>query len=136
MWFDDEEDEIYRLIGEIAGYYQKEDSGGIRTILDRLLDMSRRFDSFRLTENVIRAMSTVRNGIICDVDFSDTSLPFEIPADTKFVDCDFSRCKVFLLEACEKYTEYSGCFKECDFRNAMFLIEEYRELLPDMGTIL
>lgn len=101
MWFDDEEDEIYRLIGEIAGYYQKEDSGGIRTILDRLLDMSRRFDSFRLTENVIRAM-----------------------------------CKVFLLETCEKYTEYSGCFKECDFRNAMFLIEEYRELLPDMGTIL
>lgn len=136
VWFDDEEDEIYQLIGEIAGDYQNEDSGGITTVLDRLLDMSRRFDTFRLTENVIRSMNAVRNGVICDVDFSGTSLPFEIPADIKFVDCDFSGCKVFLLEACEKYPEYTDCFKECDFRNATFLIEEYREILRDMGAII
>ncbi len=136
VWFDDEEDEIYQLIGEIAGDYQNEDYGGITTVLDRLLDMSRRFDTFRLTENVIRAMSVVRNGVICNVDFSGTSLPFEIPADIKFVDCDFSGCKVFLLEACEKYPEYTDCFKECDFRNAVFLIEEYREILRDMGAII
>ncbi len=136
VWFDNEEDEIYRLIGEIAGDYQNENYGGITTVLDRLLDMSRKFDTFRLTENVIRAMSAVRNGVISDVDFSGTSLPFEIPADIKFVDCDFSGCKVFLLEACEKYPEYTGCFKDCDFSNATFLIEEYREILRDMGAII
>lgn len=136
VWFDDEEDEIYRLIGEIAGDYQNDDSSGLTTVLDRLLDMSRRFDTFRLTENVIRAMSAVRNGVISDVDFSGTSLPFEIPASIKFVDCDFSNCKVFLLEACEKYPEYTGCFKDCDFSNAVFLIEEYREILRDMGAII
>lgn len=136
VWFDDEEDEIYRIIGEIAGDYQNKDSGGLTTVLDRLLDMSRRFDTFRLTENIIRAMSAVRNGVICDVDFSGTSLPFDIPADIKFVDCDFSGCKVFMLEACETYPEYTGCFKDCDFSNAVFLIEEYREILRDMGAII
>lgn len=136
VWFDDEEDEIYRLIGEIAGDYQNEDFGGITTVLDRLLDLSRRFDTFRLTENVIRAMNAVRNGVISDVDFSDTFLPFDIPASIEFVDCDFSGCKVFMLEACEKYPEYTECFKDCDFRNAVFLIEEYRKILRDMGAII
>lgn len=93
-WFNYDGIEIYRLLGEICGDYKNIPDGNDsifwyeRTILDRLLDMYRKFnakeDSFHITENVINVMSVSRNGMICNVDFSRIPLPFNIPCNIKF----------------------------------------------------
>lgn len=139
VWFIDDDEDIYRLIGEICGDYKNadaEENGTDRTILDDLLDMCREFDAFRATENVIRTVALARDNLICDVDFSNTSLPLEIPADIKFYECDFSECTVMLIEACVKYNEMSehDHFKDCDFTNARFLDPDYKEILKKLGA--
>lgn len=93
-WFNYDEIEIYRLLGEICGDYKNIPDGNDSilwyewTILDRLLNMYREFgskeDSFHITENVINVMSASRNGVICNVDFSRIPLPFNIPCNIKF----------------------------------------------------
>lgn len=103
IWFPDRETEIYRMIGEILGddlnrYH--EDFWYEETPLDGLLDRARRYDTFRVTENVIRTMVATRDNLICGVDFSGTSLPLHLPCGVKFSKngeepCDFSGCRVY-----------------------------------------
>lgn len=110
-WFVDYE--IYRLIGEISGDYRNipasdENFSYHRTTLDKLLDIVRKFTevnkniyqdiSWTVTGNIITSMGIVRNGVICGVDFSGTSLSIPLYPHFKFSlngthPCNFSRCK-------------------------------------------
>ena len=107
VWFENKS--IYRLVGEITGDYRNtpESAHYYKTQLDVLLEMCRKFDCFRATENIIYAMASVRANTICDVDFSNTSLPLTIPSYICFSDvsgelpCDFSKCHVFYLSLLE-----------------------------------
>ncbi|MCM1220268.1 MAG: hypothetical protein NC548_37855 [Lachnospiraceae bacterium] len=111
-WFNDDY-EIYKLMGEICGDYKnipdKNNDMWLynRTILDKLLDMYRRFnsrtDDMCIAENVLKTMSIARNGIICDVDFSRIAMPFNIPCNIKFslngeYPCRFRSCRINQLE--------------------------------------
>ena len=87
VWFHESEEEIYKLIGEISGDYRNypnEDFWYHETVLDSLLDMSRKFNTFRTTENIIRTMCAARGGVICGANFSGTNLPSWIPCHIKF----------------------------------------------------
>lgn len=103
IWFPDRETEIYRMIGEILGDDRNryhEDFWYEETPLDGLLDRARRYDAFRVTENVIRTMAAARDNLLCGVDFSGTSLPLHLPCGVKFSKngeeaCDFSGCRVY-----------------------------------------
>lgn len=107
VWFENKS--IYRLVGEITGDYKNtpESAHYYKTQLDALLEMCREFDCFRATENVIYAMASPRENTICDVDFSNTSLPLTIPSYISFSDvsgelpCDFSKCHVFYISLLE-----------------------------------
>lgn len=123
--------------------------------------MSRQFNTFRTTENVINTMSAVRGNVICGVNFSDTSLPLSIPRNLKFSmngdePCRFNGCLVMLLEI---LCDYDGNreenwyddliderltpeildeldnFRNCDFTDAKFINEDYVNLLKDMGAV-
>lgn len=86
MWFRDEDD-IYRLIGEISGDYKNapcEDFFYQRTILDSILDMARDISTLHTAECVMKSMSLVRGGVLCEVDFSRTNLPMYFPSNIKF----------------------------------------------------
>jgi len=142
LWFRDSDEDIYRLVGELAGDYDDEDSYR-SALLESVLDMSRKFGTFRATENVIRSMSLAGDGIITGVDFSIVSIPPEIPANVKFRDCDFSKSRVYLLEVCENFEELKKAlppeeldhFKDCDFTGADFFVSEnYREILIELGA--
>lgn len=103
VWFVD--DSIYRLIGEIAGDYKNTPDSAhyYKTPLDILLEMCREFDCFRTTENIIMTMASVRGNEICDVDFSDTTMPVSIPSYIKFSDkdgelpCSFCNCQIMYI---------------------------------------
>jgi len=103
LWFPERETEIYRMIGEILGDDRNryhEDFWYEETPLDRLLDRARRYDTFRVTENVIRTMAAARDNLLCGADFSGTSLPLHLPCGVKFSKngeeaCDFSGCRVY-----------------------------------------
>ncbi len=103
IWFPDRETEIYRMIGEILGDDRNryhEDFWYEETPLDGLLDRARRYDTFRVTENVIRTMAAARDNLLCGADFSSTSLPLHLPCGVKFSQngeepCDFSECRVY-----------------------------------------
>lgn len=103
IWFSDEEN--YKLIGEIAGDHKNTQYATVycKTQLDALLKMCREFECFRATENIITAMAAVRNYEVCDVYFSETSLPLIVPSYIRFSDksgelpCDFNGCKVMYL---------------------------------------
>lgn len=114
-WFTYDEFEIYRLIGEICGDYKNipDESDDMfwysTTIMDRLLDMYRKFgekeDGFHITENVINVMSASRNGVICDVDFNRVPLPFNIPCNIKFSQngaypCSFRNSIIDCIDIC------------------------------------
>ncbi len=142
LWFRDSDEDIYRLVGELAGDYDDEDSYR-SALLESVLDMSRKFSTFRATENVIRSMSLVGDGIITGVDLSKISLPPEIPANVKFRDCDFCKSRVYLLEVCENFEELKKTippdeldhFKDCDFTGADFFVSEnYRDILIELGA--
>lgn len=104
MWFRDEDD-IYRLIGEISGDYKNapcEDFFYQRTILDSILDMSRDVSMLHTAECVMKSMSLVRGGVLCEVDFSRTNLPMYFPNNIKFsldgkYPCLFKECWIFFL---------------------------------------
>lgn len=104
MWFHNEDD-IYRLIGEIAGDYKNspcEDFRCHRTVLDKILDLSRNTMALHTAECVIKAMSIVRGGVLCGVDFSFQHLPIHIPCNVKFslngrYSCDFRYSWMFFL---------------------------------------
>lgn len=142
LWFRDSGEDIYRLVGELAGDYDDDDFYR-STLLESVLDMSRKFNTFRATENVIRSMSLAGDGVITGVDFSRVSLPPEIPANVKFRDCDFSKSRVYLLEVCENFdelkktlpTEELDHFENCDFTGADFFFpENYRDILIELGA--
>lgn len=105
LWYPEELIDIYRLIGELAGddvNQAEEDFIYQETILDTVLDWSRQFDTFRVTENIIRTMAAVRNNVICGVNFSGTALPLYLLCNLKFSRngedaCDFMRCQVNLI---------------------------------------
>lgn len=117
MWFRDEDD-IYRLIGEISGDYKNtpcEDFFYQRTILDSILDMSRDISTLHTSECIMKSMSLVRGGVLCEVDFSRTGLPIYFPCNIKFslngeYPCLFRDCWVFFLSisdspACAVYSD-------------------------------
>lgn len=142
LWFRDSDEDIYRLVGELAGDYDDDDSYR-SALLESVLDMSRKFSTFRATENVICSMSLACDGIINGVDFSRVSLHPEIPANVKFRDCDFSKSRVYLLKVCENFEELKKTippeeldhFKDCDFTGADFFVSEnYREILIELGA--
>ncbi len=142
LWFRDSDEDIYRLVGELAGDYDDEDLYR-STLLESVFDMSHKFGTFRATENVIRSMSLAGDGIITGVNFSKVSLPPEIPANVKFRDCDFSKSRVYLLEVCEYFEELKKTlppdeldhFKDCDFTGADFFVSEnYRNILIELGA--
>ena len=105
LWYPEEMREIYRLIGELAGddcNQADDDFLYQETILDTALHWSRQFDTFRVTEDIIRTMAAVRNNIICGVNFSGTSLPLYLPCNLKFSRngedaCDFIGAHVNLI---------------------------------------
>lgn len=105
LWYPEEMHEIYRLIGELAGddcNQADDDFIYQETILDTALDWSRQFDTFRMTEDIIRTMAAVRNNVICGVNFSGTALPLYLPCNLKFSRngedaCDFIGAHVNLI---------------------------------------
>ena len=105
LWYPEEMREIYRLIGELAGDDRNQADDDFvyqETILDTTLDWSRQFDTFRVTEDVIRTMAAVRNNVICGVNFSGTALPLYLPCNLKFSRngedaCDFIGAHVNLI---------------------------------------
>lgn len=105
LWYPEEMNEIYRLIGELAGddcNQADDDFVYQETILDTALDWSRQFETFRATENIIRTMAAVRNNVICGVNFSGTSLSLYLPCNLKFSRngedaCDFIGAHVNLI---------------------------------------
>ena len=132
VWFENKE--IYRLIGEMTGDYKNSPEAAHyhKTQLDTLLEMCREFECFRTTENIIQTMASVRNNVICDVDFSGTSLPLSIPSCICFSDdsgelpCDFSRCHVMYIGILEPLL-FSVCsddnrFILAGFENAYFVM--------------
>lgn len=146
LWFSDNDEEIYRLVGEITGEYDEYDEDKYvyeSILLEAVLNMSREFKTFRATENVIRAMSLANGGIIEGKDFSRLSLPLEIPASIKFCECDFRQSRVYLIEACENFEELKKTlppkelnhFKRCDFTGADFFVSDsYRDILIELGA--
>ncbi len=121
IWFYDEDD-IYRLIGEISGDYKNapcEDFIYHRTVLDSILDMSKNTMSLHTAECVMKSMSLVRGGILCGVDFSDQNLPIHIPFNVKFslngqYPCRFRYCWVFSLSLQDiKESDLIDEFFEC-----------------------
>lgn len=159
IWFpDDDQEEIYRLMGEICGDYQnRPDEEGVylqETLLDDLLEMARQFPHFRMVENVMNVMRISRNGVVCGVDFSSLGLPFTMLENTYFsmnglYPCDFRNTRVYGVfassipedgnteetvyppEDCEKY------YLNCDFSGAIFFpIDENREILRRFGAIV
>lgn len=164
VWLNDNDFEVYRLIGEICGDYKNiysDDFVYTETILDKLIEMSRQFYTFRTMENVINTMNAVRGDVICGVDFSGTSLPVSIPRNLKFSmngdePCRFNGCSVALLDILYDYDGNReanwyddliderltpeilaelGNFRNCDFTDANFLNEDYVDLLKSMGAI-
>ena len=110
IWFTDDETGIYRLMGEIIGDYKNipndRDFWYRETVLDRLLDIYRKFyadvDELRITENVMKVMAFARTGSICDVNFNGLPLPMNIPCNVKFSNngefpCSFRHSKVYRL---------------------------------------
>ncbi len=154
MWFYDEDD-IYRLIGEISGDYKNAPCENFiyqRTVLDSILDMSRDISTLHTAECVMKSMSLVRNGILCGVDFSGMCLPIYIPHNVKFSlngqhPCRFRYCWVFMLALqktsldsdnainFEKYLQLQY-FKNCDFTGAEFFDDEGEKLLRIMGAVV
>lgn len=139
IWFFDTDYDIYRLIGEICGDYKNADAeknGSCRTILDDLLDIGRKFDTFEATEDIIRTMALVRGNLIYNVNFESNFLALDIPTDIKFKECNFRKCTVLWIEACDRYDEMSehDHFKDCDFTDARFLDPDYKEILKKLGA--
>lgn len=105
LWYPEEMKDIYRLIGELVGddkNQAEEDFIYHETILDTVLDWSRQFDTFRMTENIIRTMAAVRNNIICGANFSGTALLLYLPCNLKFslngeYPCSFIQAQVNLI---------------------------------------
>ncbi|MBQ8349505.1 MAG: hypothetical protein IJY19_07700 [Ruminococcus sp.] len=105
MWFYDEDD-IYRLIGEISGDYKNAPCEYFfyqRTILDSILDMSKYISTLHTAECVIKVMSLVRGNIICGVDFSNQDLYLKIPNGIRFsldgeFPCRFCYSWIFFIE--------------------------------------
>ena len=155
IWFDTDDMTCYQLLGELCGddlnvpcddfVYQK-------TMLDELLDMSRQFDTFRTTENVMHTMAATRGNVICGTDFSETHLPLWIPAYYKFSNngkdpCRFSGCKTGLFGlldgnisvyysddlTCVKITWQDGYTVDYDLQNERILAEAATEPLYTKG---
>lgn len=107
VWFSD--NSTYRLIGEIVGDYRNTSDSAhyYKTPLDTLLEMCREFGCFRTTENIIKAMASVRGNEICDVDFFNTAMPVSIPSYIKFNDkdgelpCTFFNCMFMFINLLE-----------------------------------
>ena len=105
LWYPEEMKDIFRLIGELVGDDNNQAEADFiyhDTLLDTVLDWSRRFDTLRVTENIIRTMASVRNNVICGVNFSGTALPLYLPCNIKFswngeYACDFIGCQVNLI---------------------------------------
>lgn len=132
VWFSD--NSIYRLIGEIVGDYRNTSDSAhyYKTPLDTLLKMCREFGCFRTTENIIKAMASVRSNEICDVDFFNTSMPLLIPSYIKFSDkdgelpCTFINCMFMFINLLEplKFSASSDNNKYilAAFENAYFVL--------------
>ena len=162
MWFYSEDD-IYRLIGEIAGDHRNvpaDDFRYSRTVLDKILDLSRHTMSLHTAECVIKTMALTRGNILCGVDFSGQCLPVRIPGNVRFslngqYPCDFRYCWVFSLDtdsiisehfpdsetelstdAKREFFSQFDNFKNCDFTGAEFFDDESMEIIGYMGGIV
>lgn len=137
-WYDFYDSQVvYRLIGEICGDYKNISSDNFvyhRTILDRLLDMIRDCQTYRIAENVMITMSLVRNNVICGVDFSKIEIPFYLPDGIYFSDNGLnpSSFRKSIVAHATKYD--SKIFLNCDFREAF--IRKDAENLISMGAVL
>lgn len=128
-------DEVYRLIGEICGDYMNVNGTFKWTLLETLMDSMRDYDSYRTAENVIKTMSIVRNGVICDVNFRALKLPFFMDDNISFSDngkypCSFRDCHI------PDWSSYNLSFKNCDFTGAKFFNNDYKKILCEQGAIL
>ena len=137
-WYYDMYD-IYRLIGEICGDYKNIASDNFvyhRTALDRLLDMVRDYETYRTSENIILTMSSVRNNIICGVDFSKMKFPLYIPTDICFSDngLDPSYFRKSIVLGITENEDKN--FLNCDFREALYFEEKDKEKLRKMGAVV
>lgn len=145
-WFVDRE-YCYIMVGEICGDYKNKEYRQDNVITDFLwFCKNEDFGEFRAVENIIRTMKYSRDGIIYNVDFSNTNLGSELPADVKFIDCDFTECSIMLIKLCDLYinSEYTyktflkkakKTLKGCDFRECDFLFSEYKDILKKIGAI-
>lgn len=105
MWFYDEDD-IYRLIGEISGDYKNAPSTNFiyqRTVLDSILDMSKYISTLHTVECIIKVMSLVRGNVLCGVDFSDQQIYLKLPGGIRFSmdgqnPCSFRNSWIFFIE--------------------------------------
>lgn len=137
IWYPEEMRDIYRLIGELAGDDRNQADDDFiyhETILDAVLDWSRQFDTFRVTENIIRTMAAVRKNVICGVNFSGTTLPLYLPCNLKFSRndadaCDFIHCQVNLIGL----TDGNICCmtKSPDGKTLLLALEDQYALLLD-----
>ena len=137
LWYPEEMKDIYGLIGELVGDDKNqadEDFIYRETILDTVLDWSRQFDTFRVTENIIRTMAAVRNNMICGVNFSGTALPMYIPCNLKFslngeYPCSFIQSQVYLIGLIDGYLCCSA--KSPDDTKILLALEDQYALLLD-----
>ncbi len=128
-------DEVYRIIGEICGDYMNTNGSFKWTMLETLLDSMRDYDSYRIAENVIKTMSIIRNGVICDVNFRGLKLPVFLDNSISFSDkgeypCSFSDCLI------PDWSSYNLSFENCDFTGAIFMNNEYKDILREQGAVL
>lgn len=128
-------DEVYRLIGEICGDYMNANGSFKWTMLETLLDSMRDYDSYRIAENVIKTMSIVRNGVICDVNFRGLKLPLFMDDNIGFSDngkysCSFRDCLI------PNWSSYNLSFRSCDFTGAIFMNNKYKDILREQGAVL
>lgn len=104
MWFYDEDD-IYRLIGEISGDYKNAPCTDFiyhRTVLDSILDMSKYISTLHTAECIIKTMSLVRGNVLCGVDFSDQQIYLKLPDGIRFsmdgqYPCNFRNSWIFFI---------------------------------------
>lgn len=105
MWFYDEDD-IYRLIGEISGDYKNAPCTDFiyqRTVLDSILDTSKYISTLHTVECVIKTMSLVRGNVLCGVDFSEQQIYLKLPDGIRFsmdgrYPCSFCNSWIFFIE--------------------------------------
>lgn len=141
MWAACNNDDFFRMMGEITGDYlntYKENFEYHRTVLDDILEYLKNIASVHGVENIMLTMKAARGNIICGCDFSGTTLPVYFPEDVCFsaeglFPCKFRDCWVFNIR---NYETSVRSFINCDFSGSVFFDDECMEFLRNNHAVV